>query len=78
MYIPCFKIKRKTEEKKEDVTTFKRCACIARCSNNNGNVNPVLDYLTGSVGAIMPIGIGVFMIMTGLRLIPRIIRMFAK
>lgn len=42
------------------------------------DLEPILDYITGNIAVIMPVGIAVMGIMIGISLIPRIIKKFTK
>ncbi len=41
-------------------------------------LEPILDGLKANIGIILPIGIGIFAIVLGIRFIPRIFKMFTK
>ena len=41
-------------------------------------LEPILDYITGNIAVIMPVGIAVMGIMIGISLIPRVIKKFTR
>lgn len=41
-------------------------------------LEPILDYITGNIAVIIPVGIAVMGIMIGIALVPRIIKRFTK
>lgn len=41
-------------------------------------LSPILDSITANVGVIIPVGIGIFAIVLGIRFIPRIFKMFTR
>lgn len=41
-------------------------------------LEPIVDGITANIAVIMPVGITIFGVMIGLRLVPRIIRFFTN
>ena len=41
-------------------------------------LSPILDSITANVAVIVPIGIGIFAIVLGVRFIPKIFKMFTR
>lgn len=41
-------------------------------------LSPILDSITANVAVIVPVGIGIFAIVLGVRFIPRIFKMFTR